>query len=85
MDILSWEMAEVVSFPCLPRSLLSEIVIRVFLFSGTVCPRHLPGATLLFSRAFPHPQPVDVGGRRSAPAVCQSLTLADPTPPTPQY
>jgi len=26
-----------------------------------------------------YPQPGDVGGHRSAPAVCQSLTSADPT------
>jgi len=29
--------------------------------------------------AFPYLQPGDVGGRHSAPAVCQSLTSADPT------
>jgi len=56
MDILSWEMAEVVS-PCLSRGLSSKIVIRVFLLLGTVCSRYHPGATLLFSRAFPYPQP----------------------------
>jgi len=32
-----------------------------------------------FSRAFPYPQPGDAGGRRSALAICQSLTSADPT------
>ena len=68
-DILSWEIAEVVS-PCLPRGLLSEIVIRVFLLLGAVCPQHHLGATLLFLRAFPYLQPGDVGGRCSAPAVC---------------
>jgi len=31
------------------------------------------------SRAFPYPQPEDAGGRRSAAAICQSLTSADPT------
>ena len=31
------------------------------------------------SRAFPYPQPGDAGGRHNAPAVCQSLTSADPT------
>jgi len=41
MDILSWETAKVVS-PCLPRSLWSHIVIRVFLLLGTVSPRHPP-------------------------------------------
>jgi len=79
--LLSWEIAEVVS-PCLPRGLWSHIVIRAFFFLGTVCPRHLPypavpSCPLL--RAFPYPQPGNVGGRRSAPAVCQSLTSADPT------
>jgi len=82
MDILSWEIAEVVS-PCLPRGLWSHIVIRVLLLLGTVCPRHPPYPVLPscpFSRAaFPYPQPGDTGGRRSAPAVCQSLTSADPT------
>ena len=39
----------------------------------------LPSCPLL--RAFPYPQPGDAGGRRSAPAICQSLTSADPTPP----
>ena len=29
------------------RFMISEIVIRVFLLLGTVCPRHPPGATLL--------------------------------------
>ena len=81
MDILSWEIAEVVS-PCLPRGLWSEIAIRVFLLLVTVCPRHppypvLPCCPLL--RAFPYPQPGDTGGRRSAPAICQFLTSADPT------
>jgi len=80
MDILSWEIAEVVS-PCLPCGLWSHIVIRVFLLLGTVCPRHppypvLPSCPLL--RAFLYPQPGDAGGRRSAPAICQSLTSADP-------
>jgi len=78
-DILSWEIAEVVS-PCLPRSLWSEIVIGVFLLLGTVCPQHLLYPVLPscpFSRAFPYPQPGDAGGRRSAPAICQSLTSAD--------
>jgi len=37
----------------------------------------LPSCPL--SRAFLYPQPGDAGGRRSAPAVCQSLTSADPT------
>jgi len=32
-----------------------------------------------FSRAFPYLQPEDMGGRFSAPAICQSLTSADPT------
>jgi len=41
MDILSWEIAKVVS-PCLPRGLWSHIVIRVFLLLGTVCPWHPP-------------------------------------------
>ena len=77
MDILSWDIAEVVS-PCLPRGLWSKIVISVFLLLGIVCPRHPPGATLLFSRAFPYLQPGDMGGHCSAPAVCQSLTSADP-------
>jgi len=81
MDILSWEIAEVVS-PCLPRGLWSHIVIRVFLLLGTVCPRHPPYPMLPscpLSSAFPYPQPGDAGGCRSAPAVCQSLTSADPT------
>ena len=81
MDILSWEIAEVVS-PCLHRGLRSHIVIRVFLLLGTVCLRHLPYPVLPscpLSRAFPYPQPGDAGGHHSAPAVCQSLTSADPT------
>jgi len=81
MDIMSWEIAEVVS-PCLPRSLWSHIVIRVFLLLGTVCLRHPPYPVLPscpLSRAFPYPQLGDAGGRRSAPAVCQSLTSADST------
>jgi len=41
----------------------------------------LPSCPL--SRAFPYPQPGDAGGRCSAPAVCQSLTSADP--PTSQF
>ena len=41
MDILSWEIAEVVS-PCLPRGLWSHIVIRVFILLGTVCLWHPP-------------------------------------------
>ena len=80
-NILSWEIAEVVS-PYLPRGLWSHIVIRVFLLLRTVCPQHPPYPVLpscLLSRAFPYLQPGDVGGRRSAPAVCQSLTSADPT------
>jgi len=32
-----------------------------------------------FSRAFSYLQPEDIGGRCSAPAICQSLTSADPT------
>ena len=49
MDILSWEIAGVVS-PCLPCGLWSHIVMRVFLLLGTVCLRHLlSGATLLYS------------------------------------
>jgi len=40
----------------------------------------LSGATLLSTlEGVPYPQPRDAGGRRSAPAVCQSLTPADPT------
>jgi len=81
IDILSWEIAEVVSL-CLPRGLWSHIVIRVFLLLGNVCPRHPPCPVLPscpLSRAFPYPQPGDAGGRRSAPAVCQSFTSADPT------
>jgi len=81
MDILSREIAEVVS-PCPPRGLWSHIAIRVFLLFGTVCARHPPYPVLTscpISRAFPYPQPGDTGGRRSAPAVCQSLTSADPT------
>ena len=81
MDILSWEIVEVVS-SCLPRGLWPHIVIRVFLLLGTVCPRHPPYPVLLscpLSRAFPYPQPGDAGGRHSAPAVYQSLTSADPT------
>ena len=81
MYFLSWEIAEVVSH-CLPRGLWSHIVIRVFLLLGTVCPRHPPYPVLPscpLSRAFPYLQPGDAGGRRSAPAVCQSLTSADPT------
>jgi len=35
MDILSWEIANVV-FPCLPRGLWSHIVIRVFLLHAIV-------------------------------------------------
>ena len=80
MDILSWEIAKVVS-PCLPCGLWSHIVIRVFLLLSTVCLRHPPYLVLPscpLSRAFPYPQPGDAGGRRSAPAVCQSLTSADP-------
>jgi len=79
MDILSWKIAEVVS-PCLPRSLWSHIVIIVFLLLGTVCPRHPPYPVLPFCpllRAFPYPG--DTGGRRSALAICQSLTSADHT------
>jgi len=70
-------------FPCLPRGLWSHIVISF------PSPWHclsaapsLSGATLLSTlegMAFPYPQPGDVGGRRSATAVCQSLTSADPT------
>ena len=81
MDNLSWETAEVVS-PCLPRSLWSHIVIRVFLLLGTVCPRHPPYPVLPscpISRAFTYPQHGDAGGRRSTPAICQSPTSADPT------
>jgi len=81
MDILSWEIAEVVS-SCLPRGLRSHIVIRVFLLLGTVCPWHPPYPVLPscpLSRVFPYPQPGDAAGRHSAPAVCQSLTLEDPT------
>jgi len=55
MDILSWEIAKVVS-PCFPRGLWSHIVIRVFLLLGTVCPRHPPYPVLTscpLSRAFP--------------------------------
>ena len=57
-------------------------MIRVFVLLGTVCPRNppypvLPSCPLL--RAFPYPQPGDMGGRHIAPAVCQSLTSADPT------
>ena len=81
VDILSWEIAEVVS-PCLPRSLWSHTIIRVFLLLGTVCLQH-PSYPVLtscpLSTAFPYPQPGDAGGRHSAPAVCQSLTSADPT------
>ena len=78
----SWEIAEVVS-PCLPRGLWSHIVIRVFLFLGTVCPWHPPYPALpscQLSRAFSYLQPGDAGGRRSAPAVCQSLTSASISP-----
>jgi len=81
MDILYLEIAEVVS-PCLPRGLWSHTVIRVFLLLGTVCPRHPPYLVLRscpLSRALPYPQPGDAGGRRSASAVCQSLTSADTT------
>jgi len=80
MDILCWEIAQV-AYPCLPRGLWSHIVIRVFLLLGTVCPRHPPYPVLPscpLSRVFPYPQPGDAGGRRSAPAVCQSLTSAAP-------
>jgi len=80
MDILPWEIAVVVS-PCFPRGLWSHIVIRVFLLLGTVCPRHPLYPVLSscpLSRAFPYPQPGDAGGHHSAPAVCQSLTSADP-------
>ena len=52
---------------------------RIFLLLGTVCLRHPPSATFLFLRVFPYPQSGDAGGCRSAPAVCQSLTSADPT------
>ena len=53
MDILSWEIAEVVS-PCLPHGLWPHIVIRVFLLLGTVWPRHppcpvLPSCCLLYT------------------------------------
>jgi len=61
---------------------LPRFEIRVFLLLGTVCLRHLLYPVLPscpFSRAFPYPQPGDAGGRRSAPAVCQSLTPADTT------
>jgi len=81
LDILSWEIAEVVS-PCTPHGLWSHIVIRVFLLIGTVCPRHPPYLVLPscpLSRVFPYPQPGDTGGQHSAPAICQSLTSADPT------
>ena len=81
MDILSWEIAEVVSL-CLPHGLWSHIMIRVFLFLDTVCLRHPPYPVLPscpLSRAFPYLQPGDVGGSHSATAVCQSLTSADPT------
>ena len=57
-------------------------MIRVFLLPGTVCPWHPPYLVLPscpLSRAFPYLHPGDAGGRRSAPAVCQSLTSADPT------
>ena len=57
-------------------------MIRVFLLLGTVCLRHPPYPVLPscpLSRAFPYPQSGDAGGRRSAPAVCQSLTLEDHT------
>ena len=80
MDILSWEIPEVVS-PCLPHGLWSHIVIRVFLLLGNVCPYRPPYPVLPscpLSRAFPYPQPGDAGGCHSAPAVCQSLTSADP-------
>jgi len=53
-----------------------------FLVLGTVCPRHPPYPVLPscpLSRAFPYLQSGDAGGRRSAPAVCQSLSSADPT------
>jgi len=81
MDILSWEIAKVVS-PCLTCSLWSHIVIRVFLLLGTVWPWHPPYPVLsscALSRAFPYPQPGDAGGFHSAVAVCQSLTSADPS------
>jgi len=55
MNILSWEIAEVVS-PCLPRGLWSHIVIRVFLLLGAVCPWHPPYLVIPscpLSRAFP--------------------------------
>jgi len=81
MDILSLEIAEVVS-PCLPHGLWSHTAIRVFLLLGTVCPWHPPYPVLPscpLSRVFPYPQPGDAGGCRSAPAVCQSLTSADPS------
>jgi len=58
-----------------PSSFFHHIVIRVFLLLGTVCPWHPPYLVLL-SRAFPYLQPGDAGGRRSASAVCQSLTSA---------
>ena len=56
--------------------------ITVFLLLGTVCPRHphcpvLPSCPL--SRAFPYLQPGDADGRCIVPAICQSLTSADPT------
>jgi len=62
--------------------LWSHIVIRVFLLLGTVCLRHPPYLVLPFcplSRVFPYPQPGDADGRRSGPAVYQSLTSADPS------
>jgi len=77
MDILSWEIAKVV-----PLAFLTVCdVIRVFLLLGNVCLRHppyqvLPSCPLL--RAFPYPQLGDAGGHSSAPAICQSLTSADP-------
>jgi len=72
-------------YPVLRNSrggLWSHIVIRVFLLLGTVCPRHPPYPELPscpLSSSFPYPQSADTGGCRSAPAICQSLTSADPT------
>ena len=85
MDILSWEIAEMVS-PCLPCSLWSEIVIRVFLLLGTVCPRHPPYPVLyplVHSRGH---SPICNSGTRVVAVVPQpSANLShQQTPPMPR-
>jgi len=55
--------------------LWSEFSFSLALFVRGTLPM-LPSCPL--SRAFPYPQPGDAGGHRSAPAICQSLTSADP-------